>query len=278
MHNSLSHVHVVRWKRERATGFKWNVCGTPCKICVSSIFKNPNQFGIEVYIRISTPSHSTTCTSQMIWFVVKWWSLWIWFRVGRTVRKYQAKRRQKKKKCNKLYRSDRSVCVGASETVNRILTLHIFFNVHFTCSFANGIQANSEQHFCIRTTANLRTIYCKKYISTHLSTISSAVRLYVVVNAVAVPCFVFHMFHLLPFFAWAVCALASSYYIVSERIGCAVTAWITLYIRYIRVMNVCVCGVSVTGPERNTDACRCGGMRACMYTTTVCYVWHGVLP
>lgn len=147
--------------------------------------------------------------------------------------------------------------------VNRILTLHIFF-VHFTCSFAIGIQSNSEQHFCIRTTANLRTIYCKKYISAHLSTIF-------------IGCFVcmllpfrasFSYVSLLPFFAWAVCALASSYYIVSENRMRRNGLNYSIYVMYGHECMVCWLRI---GNEIRTpvDA-------ACMYTTTVCYVWHGV--
>lgn len=112
----------------------------------------------------------------------------MWFRVGRTVRKYQARTRTKNKIwnnkiCNKL-KSIWQSSNGASEIVNRILTRRIFLFVHFTCSLANRTTNYLYLYIYIYwyVRPQIREqLTVKEYISTHLSTISSAVQLFVCV-------------------------------------------------------------------------------------------------
>lgn len=195
----------------------------------------------------------------MIRFVVKWWSLRIWFRVGRTVRKYQAKD-ERQKKCNKLYRSDNRECWAQARWWIEFLR----------CIFSLSISlALSQSEYS--QTVNSISVYARPQISeqfTVKSTLahtcrqySSAVSSVCCCERFAVPCFIFICFI-------ASFALASSYYIVSENRMRRNGLNYSIYVMYGHECMVCWLRI---GNEIRTpvDA-------ACMYTTTVCYVWHGV--
>lgn len=130
----------------------------------------------------------------MIRFVVKWWSLRIWFRVGRTVRKYQAKD-ERQKKCNKLYRSDNRECWAQARWWIEFLR----------CIFSLSISlALSQSEYS--QTVNSISVYARPQISeqfTVKSTLAHTCRQYS--SAVSSVCWLlwtlcrsvlhFHMFH-----------------------------------------------------------------------------------
>lgn len=112
--------------------------------------------------------HSNTLKSHMI-LARKWWSDWILFRVGRTVRKCQAKDNKKKK-------NTINISVGngasASKTKNRIpiffFTFILDFFFHFTCSLASlraaCIFLYARPQICEQFTVNYTLAHtCRQY-------------------------------------------------------------------------------------------------------------------
>lgn len=161
----------------------------------------------------------------------KWWSTWIWFRVGRKYQNERKKKKNRKKIC--IYISVGNRSRNANETANRILTIvYIYIYFHFACTTPNLFDCACAFEW-IRTTANLWTIYCNSTLAHtcrpyHQDLVYTFAVLYIVCSPFRTHtthslclCIEFKFLLLLPFFE---CALALSYYIVSV-IGCALAAY-----------------------------------------------------